>query len=36
MARQQANVRRMELLGAQAVHLGSATLKEAMNEALRD
>ncbi|MBP8174296.1 MAG: tryptophan synthase subunit beta [Aeromonadaceae bacterium] len=38
MARQQANVRRMELLGArvQPVHLGSATLKEAMNEALRD
>ena len=38
MARQQSNVRRMTLLGARVepVHLGSATLKEAMNEALRD
>lgn len=38
MARQQSNVRRMMLLGARVepVHLGSATLKEAMNEALRD
>lgn len=38
MARQQSNVRRMTLLGAQVqpVYQGSATLKEAMNEALRD
>lgn len=36
--RQAPNVRRMELLGAQvhAVKSGSATLKDAMNEALRD
>ena len=36
--RQAPNVRRMELLGAQvhAVTSGSATLKDAMNEALRD
>ena len=36
--RQAPNVRRMELLGAQvhAVEAGSATLKDAMNEALRD
>ena len=38
MARQSANVRRMRLLGAEvrAVHSGTATLKDAMNEALRD
>ncbi|WP_018604972.1 tryptophan synthase subunit beta [Uliginosibacterium gangwonense] len=38
MARQAANVRRMRLLGAEvrAVHAGTATLKDAMNEALRD
>ena len=36
--RQAPNVRRMELLGAQvhAVHSGSRTLKDAMNEAMRD
>jgi tryptophan synthase beta chain len=36
--RQSANVRRMQLLGAevQAVHAGTATLKDAMNEAMRD
>lgn len=36
--RQQPNVFRMKLLGAQVVpvHAGSATLKDAMNEALRD
>jgi tryptophan synthase beta chain len=36
--RQAPNVRRMELLGAQvhSVNSGSATLKDAMNEALRD
>lgn len=36
--RQQANVARMRILGAQIrpVHSGSATLKDAMNEALRD
>ena len=38
MARQSVNVRRMRMLGAQvrAVHTGTATLKDAMNEALRD
>ena len=38
MARQAANVRRMQLLGAEVrpVHAGTATLKDAMNEALRD
>ena len=38
MERQQPNVKRMELLGArvQPVDTGSATLKDAMNEALRD
>jgi len=38
MARQAANVSRMRLLGAEvrAVHAGTATLKDAMNEALRD
>ena len=37
-ARQQPNVFRMELLGAKVVpvHAGSATLKDAVNEALRD
>ncbi|HED04718.1 MAG TPA: tryptophan synthase subunit beta [Candidatus Fraserbacteria bacterium] len=36
--RQRANVYRMELLGAQVhpVHTGTATLKDAINEALRD
>ncbi|MCB1211352.1 MAG: pyridoxal-phosphate dependent enzyme, partial [Verrucomicrobiales bacterium] len=36
--RQAPNVKRMELLGAEVfpVHSGSATLKDAMNEALRD
>lgn len=36
--RQSANVQRMKLLGAEvrAVHTGTATLKDAMNEALRD
>ena len=38
MARQAPNVARMRLLGAEvcAVHSGTATLKDAMNEALRD
>lgn len=38
IARQQPNVFRMKLLGAEIVpvHAGSATLKDAMNEALRD
>ncbi|MDR3438639.1 tryptophan synthase subunit beta [Telmatospirillum sp.] len=38
MARQATNVQRMQLLGAEvrAVHAGTATLKDAMNEALRD
>ncbi|MBL9034981.1 MAG: pyridoxal-phosphate dependent enzyme, partial [Rhodospirillaceae bacterium] len=38
MARQQPNVFRMKLLGAEVipVHSGTATLKDAMNEALRD
>ncbi|MCB1044630.1 MAG: tryptophan synthase subunit beta [Acidobacteria bacterium] len=38
VARQQPNVFRMELLGARVVpvHSGSATLKDAINEALRD
>jgi len=38
MERQAANVSRMKLLGAEVrpVHLGTATLKDAMNEALRD
>lgn len=38
MARQAPNVARMRLLGAQvrAVHAGAKTLKDAMNEALRD
>lgn len=38
MARQAANVQRMRLLGAEvrAVHAGTDTLKDAMNEALRD
>jgi tryptophan synthase beta chain len=38
MARQSVNVRRMRMLGAEvrAVHAGTATLKDAMNEALRD
>lgn len=38
IARQQPNVFRMKLLGAEVipVELGSATLKDAMNEALRD
>lgn len=38
MARQQPNVKRMELLGAKVipVNQGSATLKDAVNEALRD
>ncbi|MGY6270898.1 tryptophan synthase subunit beta [Achromobacter denitrificans] len=38
MARQSVNVRRMRMLGAEvrAVSAGSATLKDAMNEALRD
>jgi len=38
MARQAVNVRRMRMLGAEvrAVHAGTATLKDAMNEALRD
>ncbi|WP_028533953.1 tryptophan synthase subunit beta [Paludibacterium yongneupense] len=38
MERQSANVQRMRLLGAEvrAVHTGTATLKDAMNEALRD
>jgi len=38
MQRQAANVSRMKLLGAEVrpVHLGTATLKDAMNEALRD
>ncbi|MBO1018157.1 tryptophan synthase subunit beta [Achromobacter sp. SD115] len=38
MARQSVNVRRMHMLGAEvrAVHAGTATLKDAMNEALRD
>ena len=38
MARQSVNVRRMRMLGAQvrAVHTSTATLKDAMNEALRD
>src|SRR5665213_1576037 len=38
IARQQPNVFRMKLLGAEvcAVHSGTATLKDAMNEALRD
>jgi len=38
MARQQPNVFRMRLLGAEIVpvHAGSGTLKDAMNEALRD
>ena len=37
MARQSVNVRRMRMLGAQvrAVHTGTATLKDAMNEAAR-
>lgn len=36
--RQQSNVQRMQLLGAEvrSVHKGRATLKDAMNEALRD
>ncbi|MCS4490478.1 tryptophan synthase subunit beta [Corynebacterium sp. ES2794-CONJ1] len=38
IARQQPNVYRMELMGAQVipVHSGSGTLKDAVNEALRD
>ncbi|MGE8626524.1 tryptophan synthase subunit beta [Achromobacter denitrificans] len=38
MERQSVNVRRMRMLGAEvcAVHTGAATLKDAMNEALRD
>lgn len=38
MTRQSANVERMRLLGAEVrvVHTGTATLKDAMNEALRD
>lgn len=38
MARQAVNVRRMDMLGAEvrAVQAGSATLKDAMNEAIRD
>lgn len=38
MKRQEANVYRMRLLGAQvvAVHSGSKTLKDALNEAMRD
>ncbi len=38
MARQAPNVARMQMLGAEirAVHSGTATLKDAMNEALRD
>ncbi|QKH36870.1 tryptophan synthase subunit beta [Achromobacter pestifer] len=38
MERQSVNVRRMRMLGAEvrAVHAGTATLKDAMNEALRD
>ncbi len=38
VARQQANVYRMRLLGAEvrAVHSGSRTLKDALNEAMRD
>ena len=38
MERQAANVSRMRLLGAEVhpVHLGTTTLKDAMNEALRD
>jgi len=38
MARQEANVYRMRLLGAQvvAVRSGSRTLKDALNEAMRD
>jgi len=38
MARQEANVYRMRLLGADvvAVHSGSKTLKDALNEAMRD
>jgi tryptophan synthase beta chain len=38
MARQAPNVARMHMLGAEvrAVHSGTATLKDAMNEALRD
>lgn len=38
MARQSVNVRRMRMLGAEvrAVHTGTATLKDALNEALRD
>ncbi|MEJ5022926.1 tryptophan synthase subunit beta [Ochrobactrum vermis] len=38
VARQEANVARMRILGAEIcpVHSGSATLKDAMNEALRD
>ncbi len=38
MARQELNVFRMELLGAEvrAVHSGSRTLKDAVNEAMRD
>ncbi len=38
MERQKPNVRRMQMLGAEvrAVHSGSATLKDATNEALRD
>jgi len=38
MARQTANVQRMQLLGAKvrAVYAGTQTLKDAMNEALRD
>lgn len=38
MARQSVNVRRMRMLGAEvrAVQAGTATLKDAMNEALRD
>jgi tryptophan synthase beta chain len=38
MARQAPNVHRMRLLGAEVrpVHAGTATLKDAMNEALRD
>jgi tryptophan synthase beta chain len=38
MRRQQLNVRRMRLLGAEVreVHAGSATLKEAISEAIRD
>lgn len=38
MARQSSNVERMRLLGSEvrAVHAGTATLKDAMNEAMRD